>query len=160
MSRVFNHAASALRCTASRSSPLFSSAPLPTTQIASLSFQATRSVQQYRPSSKTPEEKRPKEHLPVPRPSKTPEELAQLPYVVRRTPSIQLPIYRKWMSGGTRQVIMIKKVEGDRRKMVEDLVGALQLTREDVRLNPTTQQIELKGDHFHKTKQWLLESGF
>ena len=64
------------------------------------------------------------------------------------------------MSGGTRLIILIKKVDGDRRKMVEDLIAGLQITRDDVRLNPTTQHIELKGDYFEKAKNWLLATGF
>ena len=81
---------------------------------------------------------------PVPPPSKSPVELATLPYVVRRTPSAQLPIYRRTMSGGTRQVALIKKVDGDRRKLLDDIVGALQIPKEEIRINPTTQHIEMK----------------
>ena len=48
------------------------------------------------------------------------------------------------MSGGNRQVILIKKIDGDRRKMLEDMVASLEIGREDIRINPTTQHIELK----------------
>ena len=81
---------------------------------------------------------------PVPPPSKSPAELASLPYVVRRTPSSQLPIYRRTMSGGTRQVALIKKVDGDRKRMLDDIVGALQIPREEIKINPTTLHIEMK----------------
>ncbi|KAL6898999.1 mitochondrial large subunit ribosomal domain-containing protein [Trichoderma evansii] len=97
---------------------------------------------------------------PVPPPTKTPEELVSLGYIVRRTPSVQLPVYRRWMSGGTRQVVLIKKIDGDRRRLLEDLVGSLGIAREDVRINPTTQHIELKGDHFDRARGWLLDRGF
>jgi large subunit ribosomal protein L49 len=144
MSQLFTRATSALRCSAGRHTLLSRPSPLPIVQTASLSFQPTRSVLQYRPRANPSEDRKPKAHVPVPQPTKTAEELAQLAYVVRRTPSAQLPLYRRWMSGGTRLVILIKKVDGDRRKMVDDLIEALQITREDVRLNPTTQHIELK----------------
>ncbi|UKZ67201.1 mitochondrial 54S ribosomal protein mL49 [Trichoderma atroviride] len=97
---------------------------------------------------------------PVPPPTKTPEELVSLGYIVRRTPSVQLPVYRRWMSGGTRQVVLIKKIDGDRRRLLEDLVGSLGIAREEVRINPTTQHIELKGDHFDRARGWLLDRGF
>ncbi|KAH8130717.1 hypothetical protein ACSS6W_002794 [Trichoderma asperelloides] len=97
---------------------------------------------------------------PVPPPTKTPEELVSLGYIVRRTPSVQLPVYRRWLSGGTRQVVLIKKIDGDRRRLLEDLVGSLGIAREDVRINPTTQHIELKGDHFDRARGWLLDRGF
>jgi large subunit ribosomal protein L49 len=48
------------------------------------------------------------------------------------------------MSGGNRQVVLIKKVDGDRKKLLEDLVESLGVSKEDVRINPTTQHVELK----------------
>ncbi|KHN97165.1 mitochondrial large ribosomal subunit L49 [Metarhizium album ARSEF 1941] len=96
----------------------------------------------------------------TPPPTKSPEELAGAPYIVRRTPSTQLPVYRRSKSGGNRQVVFIKKVDGDRKKLLEDLVESLGVSKEDVRLNPTTQHIELKGNYYDKTKSWLLERGF
>jgi hypothetical protein len=39
---------------------------------------------------------------------------------------------------------LIKKIDGDRRRLLEDIVGSLSIAREDVRINPTTQHIELK----------------
>ncbi|ODA75932.1 hypothetical protein RJ55_08573 [Drechmeria coniospora] len=97
---------------------------------------------------------------PLPPPCKSPEELARLSYMVRRTPSTQLPIYRRTLSGGTRQVVVIKKIDGDKRRMLEDIVEALNVSKEDVRINPTTQHIELKGKHFDKAREWLIERGF
>ncbi|GJN71485.1 hypothetical protein PLIIFM63780_006182 [Purpureocillium lilacinum] len=64
------------------------------------------------------------------------------------------------MSGGTRQVALIKKVDGDRRKLLDDIVGALQIPKEEIRINPTTQHIEMKGVHYDSARTWLLEQGF
>ncbi|KAF4980897.1 hypothetical protein FZEAL_3182 [Fusarium zealandicum] len=97
----------------------------------------------------------------LPLPTKTVKELAaSLPYIVRRTPYSQLPIYRKWMSGGNRVIVIIKKVDGDRSRLVEDLTTALEIKRPDIRLNPTTQHIEIKGNYFDRAIEWLLKTGF
>ncbi|KAH6606037.1 mitochondrial large ribosomal subunit l49 [Trichoderma cornu-damae] len=84
---------------------------------------------------------------PVIPPTKSPEELVSLGYLVRRTPSVQLPVYRRWSSGGTRQVVLIKKVDGDRRRLLQDLIDGLGVAKED-------------GDYFDKAKGWLLQRGF
>ncbi|TQS33441.1 hypothetical protein Golomagni_06213, partial [Golovinomyces magnicellulatus] len=77
-------------------------------------------------------------------PTKTEQELLALGYIVRRTPSVELPIYKKRMSGGTKQVITIKKIHGDKRKLLSELSEALSLDSGSIRINPTTQHIELK----------------
>ncbi|KAK8922578.1 hypothetical protein H634G_00684 [Metarhizium anisopliae BRIP 53293] len=111
---------------------------------------ATKPARSYTPMSRAP----------TPPPTKSPEDLAGASYIVRRTPSIQLPVYRRFASGGNRQVVLIKKVDGDRKKLLDDLVETLGVSKQDIRLNPTTQHIELKGDYYEKTKSWLLERGF
>lgn len=80
---------------------------------------------------------------PTPPPTKTIEEQQQQGYVVRRTSSVQLPVYRKLKSGNTREVIIIKKIDGDRRKMLEDMKTAMDVAGGKIRINPTTQHIEL-----------------
>lgn len=93
--------------------------------------------------------KRPLARPIAPPPTKTETELAQLPYIVRRTPSAQLPVYRRWMSGGNRQVVLVKKVDGDRKQLLDDLVEALGVPRDNIRINPTTQHIEFKVYYGH-----------
>ncbi|CAM1504060.1 Fc.00g016510.m01.CDS01 [Cosmosporella sp. VM-42] len=141
---------------------------LPTIQAASASFKAhagyklNPSERPINPNSKNkiPDRSRQIKRPFVPLPTKTDEELATMPYVVRRTPYSQLPIYRRWMSGGNRMLILIKKVEGDRRRLVDELAEELQLDKADIRLNPTTQHIEIKGNQFEKALDWLLAKGF
>ncbi|PHH90240.1 hypothetical protein CDD83_4178 [Cordyceps sp. RAO-2017] len=106
------------------------------------------------------EEQRGPDDLVTPPPTKTAEELARMPYVVRRTPSCQPPVYRDVRSGGTRKVVLIKKIEGDKQQMVRDLVEHLKIDREKVRINPITEHVEVKGDLLRPVKQWLLGSGF
>ena len=133
-----------------------------------------------RPAQAAPKSSQAYSQPPVPPPSKSPEELASLHYFVRRTPSAQLPVYRLTKSGGTRHLVLLKKVDGDRRKMVEDLASAREIPKEEIRINPTTQHIEtkvtartaddpclgawltgaLKGTHYKAVKSWLLERGF
>ncbi|KAI5467090.1 hypothetical protein BGZ63DRAFT_418821 [Mariannaea sp. PMI_226] len=142
---------------------------LPTIQTASATFRA-QATYKANPTDapvnpnikdKIPEKKRILKRPFVPPPTKTEEELiASLPYIVRRTPYAQVPIYRKFMSGGNRCIIILKKIDGDRRRLVEDLAVALSLERRDIRLNPTTQHIEIKGNHLDKTLEWLLQTGF
>ncbi|KAL7797289.1 hypothetical protein V8C37DRAFT_370622 [Trichoderma ceciliae] len=135
---------------------------LSTKQVASISTKPSSVASRQNPNQKLKIAPHLRElsRTPTPPPTKSPEELVSLGYMVRRTPSVQLPLYRRWLSGGNRQVVLIKKVDGDRRRLLEDLVGGLSIAREDVRINPTTQHIELKGDHFDKARGWLLERGF
>ncbi|KZZ92507.1 Ribosomal protein L49/IMG2 [Moelleriella libera RCEF 2490] len=90
----------------------------------------------------------------------TSEQLAQSPYIVRRTPSLQLPVYKRVMSGGNRVVVLVKKVDGDRKRLLEDLAQSLSIGKESIRINPTTQHLELKGDYYERVRSWLLEQGF
>ncbi|UZP42058.1 hypothetical protein NXS19_009874 [Fusarium pseudograminearum] len=83
-----------------------------------------------------------------------------LRYIIKRTPSLQIPVYRKWMSGGNRCIVIIKKVKGDHAKLVKDLSDDLDIKAEHIRLNPVTQHIEIKGDLYAETMKWILNVGF
>jgi large subunit ribosomal protein L49 len=97
----------------------------------------------------------------VPPPAKNPKEVGTyLRYIIKRTPSLQVPVYRKWMSGGNRCIVMIKKVKGDYSKLVKDISDDLDIKAEDIRINPVTQHIEIKGDVYTQTVQWVLNAGF
>ncbi|KAJ6779330.1 hypothetical protein PWT90_08386 [Aphanocladium album] len=97
---------------------------------------------------------------PTPPPTKTAEEQLAAGYLVQRTASIQLPVYRKLKSGNMREVILVKKVQGDRRKLVDDIKASLAIDGDKIRINPTTQHIELQGNYFNQTQKWLLDNGF
>ncbi|QPG93646.1 hypothetical protein C2857_001373 [Epichloe festucae Fl1] len=115
-----------------------------------LSTATTKATRSYTPISR----------VPTPPPTKTTDELASGPYIVRRTPSAQLPVYKQLKSGGNRVVVLIKKVDGDRKKLLEDMVESLGVSQDEIRINPTTQNLELKGDYYEKAKSWLLARGF
>lgn len=95
-------------------------------------------------ANKIPPAARPLFRAPVPPPTITQTELQSRLYAVRRTPFAQLPVYRNWKSGGTRQIILIKKVSGDKNALVQELlekvVGG---DKERIRINPTTGHVEL-----------------
>ncbi|KAL6913957.1 hypothetical protein FSST1_011717 [Fusarium sambucinum] len=111
--------------------------------------------------NKIPYQVRPLEQPIVPSPSKDRKRIAaHLQYIINRTPYAQLPVYRKWMSGGNRCIVIIKKVKGDHLKLVKDLSDDLQIKAEDIRINPVTQHIEIKGDFYAQTLKWLLDVGF
>lgn len=96
------------------------------------------------PPAKIPQSARPLARTGLEPPTITAEELAKRPYVVRRTPFAQLPIYRKWKSGGTQLLVLIKKVNGDKLQLVSELREKLNIEAERIRINPTTTHIEIK----------------
>jgi large subunit ribosomal protein L49 len=111
--------------------------------------------------NKIPYKERPLKQAMVPLPTKNPKEVGtHTRYIVKRTPSSQVPVYRKWMSGGNRCIILIKKVKGDRPRLVQHLSRDLEIKADDIRINPVTQHIEIKGDYYAKTMEWVLKSGF
>lgn len=122
--------------------PFTASTPL----ARSISYKAnprtTRSTDP-KAADKIPPSKRPLAREPLPPPTITAESLAAAPYIVRRTGFAQLPVYRKWMSGGTRQVVLVKKVNGSRAKLVDELKEALKVPTDKIRVSPTTGHIEL-----------------
>lgn len=54
----------------------------------------------------------------------------------------------------------MKKIEGDRRRLAEDLRNVLGCDPTHVRINPTTTHIEVKGDHYDRMRSWLIQKGF
>ncbi|KAG5930259.1 hypothetical protein E4U42_002471 [Claviceps africana] len=85
--------------------------------------------------------------VPLPPPTKTLEELMSGPYLVHRTASDQLPVYSSRKSGGNNAMVVIKKISGDQRKLADELAESLGLGKDDIRVNPTTQNVELKVCH-------------
>lgn len=65
-------------------------------------------------------------------------------YVVRRTPSAQLPIYRRYSMGGKKIITLVKKIEGNKVLMLAHLVSKLNQSKALARVNPYTGNIELK----------------
>lgn len=93
-----------------------------------------------------PEPELPKLSGSLPPPSKTTDELlaAGSPYLLRRTAYGKLPVYRRWRGGGTLEEVLVKKIEGNPKPLVQDLTAMLGCAPEHVKINPTTNQIVIK----------------
>lgn len=114
---------------------------LPSTRL--LSYVANPQARRANPNGrdKIPQPNRPLAREPTPPPTITEEKLAECKWVMRRTPFAQLPVYKKWRSGGTRQEIMVKKVTGDKVLLVSELQQAMDVPNEKIKINPTTGAI-------------------
>ncbi|KFH48216.1 39S ribosomal protein-like protein [Hapsidospora chrysogenum ATCC 11550] len=159
LSRALSRARTHALLTQRSSSPRIILSPI--CQTAPVSYKADPLA----PSSKNPPPKippsaRPLHREPTPPPTLTGEALQSMPYIVRRTAFAQLPVYRKWMAGGTKQVVTIKKISGDTRALGRELTEKFDIPEDNLRLNPVTGHLELKGDYYDKTRQYLLERGF
>lgn len=96
------------------------------------------------PQSAETAEKGPRIIKPTPPPTKTPEELAQMPYSVRRTDATYLPVYRRARAGQTLIHTLVKRIDGDQKRLAQEMAGALNIDPKDIRVNPTTNHIEIK----------------
>ncbi|KAK1760297.1 putative mitochondrial large ribosomal subunit [Echria macrotheca] len=82
------------------------------------------------------------------------------PYLVSRTPSNNLPVYHLAKRGGNYKLTSIKKIDGDKRALQQDLAKALGLSTEQVKIKVPTGHIEVKGHHKSQVESWLQEQGF
>jgi large subunit ribosomal protein L49 len=128
-------------------------------QAASVSYRPNPQAIKRNPNhaNKIPPSARPLSRDPVPPPTITPEDLATRPYAVRRTAFAQLPIYHNWKSGGTNIIVMIKKINGNKQALAQELTEKLGIAKERIKLNPTTGHLELKVRCI--TKEEPSESG-
>lgn len=77
---------------------------------------------------------------------KAPSELTplQLPYYVYRTSSQQLPVYQIAKRGGNLHQTRIRKINGDVRKLRDDIQKALELKEGSIAINSITGHITIK----------------
>ncbi|KAG6025963.1 hypothetical protein E4U19_007865 [Claviceps sp. Clav32 group G5] len=94
--------------------------------------------------------------------TKTPEEQASGPWLMRRTPSGHIPMYKQYKKVHQYRFLVIKKIEGDLAKFVEDLAEGTGIPRDEMALIQKRQVVEIKGgdDRFAQIRNWLLEQGF
>ncbi|KAL9125545.1 MAG: hypothetical protein Q9217_005268, partial [Psora testacea] len=83
-----------------------------------------------------------------------------LPYHVRRTASQELPIYHLSKRGGNLHQTRIRKVEGDRTALRDELQKVLNLQKENVLVNQVTGHVVLKGWYKEEVKKFLEERHF
>jgi large subunit ribosomal protein L49 len=65
------------------------------------------------------------------------------PYLVTRTPSLNLPIYTDTKRGGNKKLTILKKIDGDARALKEALRSELRLEEGKIRINHVTGHIEI-----------------
>lgn len=91
--------------------------------------------------------------------AKSPEAFAKMPYIISRTNSRRLPVYRS-RQNGTELITTIRKVYGDLPRFANEITSALNLDRAKARVNEPARSVQLQGDWLNKTKQWLEMKGF
>ncbi|KAG6353379.1 hypothetical protein INS49_007459 [Diaporthe citri] len=90
----------------------------------------------------------------------TPPQRKQLTYLVERTPTKNLSVYNDARAGGTKKQTVVKKIVGDARALRDEIVEELQFPRDDVKINPVTGHVKIKGFHADKVQKWLEARGF
>lgn len=95
---------------------------------------------------------------------KAPSELTspQLPYYVYRTASQQLPVYQMAKRGGNLHQTRIRKINGDVKKLRDDIQKALELKEGNIAINSTTGHITIKvfsrrAQYFFSGDELLLQ---
>ncbi|KAK2596344.1 hypothetical protein N8I77_013240 [Diaporthe amygdali] len=84
----------------------------------------------------------------------------QLSYLVERTPSKNLSVYNDARAGGTKKQTVVKKIVGDARALRDEIAEELKFPKDDVKINPVTGHIKIKGFHADKVQKWLEARGF
>ncbi|CCU75797.1 unnamed protein product [Blumeria hordei] len=82
------------------------------------------------------------------------------PYLVRRTPSKQLPIYHVTKNGGNKKLTKIGKVEGDTAALTTELRAVFALDEKECRINPLTGHVLVKGHRKSEIIKFLEERRF
>ncbi|KAL0936909.1 mitochondrial 54S ribosomal protein mL49 [Colletotrichum truncatum] len=76
-------------------------------------------------------------------------------YTVGLTNSNSYPVYKHDKAAGSSKFTIVKKIEGNNKALVQDLVQELGVPKENVKINPVTKHIEIKGHHVEQIKEWL-----
>jgi large subunit ribosomal protein L49 len=96
--------------------------------------------------------------------SRTPAALSiELPppkYHVSRSSNKNLPIYTDYKRGGNLHLTTIRKITGDLSQLRDELRVYLNKKNEDVKINPLTQHVVVKGHHSGLIKGFLEQRGF
>ncbi|KAH0434518.1 mitochondrial large ribosomal subunit l49 [Colletotrichum kahawae] len=80
---------------------------------------------------------------------------ASKPYLVNLTASNSYPVYRDDKAAGSSKRTVIKKIEGNRKALITDVSAAIKVPKENFRINPVTQHVEIKGHHTTEIKEFL-----
>ncbi|KAK2038873.1 hypothetical protein LZ31DRAFT_559257 [Colletotrichum somersetense] len=77
------------------------------------------------------------------------------PYLVGLTAGNQYPVYGRTKAAGSSKFTVVKKVEGNRKAFAQDLAREAGFPADEVKLNPVTGHVQIKGFHVEKVKAWL-----
>ncbi|KAK2056054.1 hypothetical protein LY76DRAFT_595504 [Colletotrichum caudatum] len=80
---------------------------------------------------------------------------AARPYLVGLTAGNQYPVYGRTKAAGSSKFTVVKKVEGNRKAFARDLAREAGFPADEVKLNPVTGHVQIKGFHVEKVKAWL-----
>ncbi|KAI9303471.1 mitochondrial large subunit ribosomal protein-domain-containing protein [Cunninghamella echinulata] len=82
-------------------------------------------------------------------------------YIVSRTSNHGLPVYSEIKNGGTQQLTIIRRIEGDVEALKDEIVTLFpDAPKNHIRINPTNNHILIKGLYVNEIKQWLANKGF
>jgi large subunit ribosomal protein L49 len=87
-------------------------------------------------------------------------ELPPPKYHVSRSANKNLPIYTDYKRGGNLHLTTIRKITGDLSALRDELRVYLNKKNEDVKINPLTQHVVVKGHHSGLVKSFLEQRGF
>lgn len=80
-------------------------------------------------------------------------------YHVARSASKNLPVYTDYKRGGNLHLTTVRKVTGDLQALRDELRTWLSKKDEDVKINPLTQHVVVKGHHKEKIADFLRGRG-
>ncbi|EFQ35665.1 hypothetical protein CGRA01v4_09849 [Colletotrichum graminicola] len=80
---------------------------------------------------------------------------AARPYVIGLTAGNQYPVYARTKAAGSSKFTLVKKIEGNKKAFAQDLAREAGFPADEVKLNPVTGHVQIKGFHVEKVKTWL-----
>ncbi|KAG0240736.1 mitochondrial large subunit ribosomal protein-domain-containing protein [Mortierella sp. GBAus27b] len=98
---------------------------------------------------------------PSPAPAKTASVTKPLPaktYFVERTKSGQLPVYSEFRNAGTRELVIVRKIQGNAGALRTDFL--LTFPGAEIRVNDRSNQLVFRDLHIDDIRQWLTIKGF
>jgi large subunit ribosomal protein L49 len=82
-------------------------------------------------------------------------------YVVARTSNQSLPVYSEIKNGGTQQLTIIRRIQGDAEALKIEMAALFpDAPKNHIKVNPTNNHIIVKGLYVNELKQWLANKGF
>lgn len=81
-------------------------------------------------------------------------------YHVSRSANKNLPVYTDYKRGGNLHLTTVRKITGDLQALRDELRSWLAKKEEDVKINPLTQHVIVKGHHKEKVEAFLRGRGF